>query len=200
MRYPAGHKERTRRRIVTTAARCFREKGFAGAGVDDVMKGAGLTAGGFYAHFASKKTLLRESLAEGTRQTRERLFVGLDDADGLEWMTAVVQRYLSRTHRDSVGEGCTLPALAAEVSRQGRRAREAFEAYFQGLAAELAQKAPALPGLPSEDRALSSLALFAGGLMLARAVRDPALSDRILRACRRLALPEASPAREGARS
>ncbi len=191
MRYSAGHRQRTRERILKAAARRFREKGFGGAGVDEVMESAGLTAGGFYAHFASKEALLAETLAAGSRPTAERLVAGLDEVQGVAWMREVVRRYLNRTHRDGVAEGCALPSLTAEVARQGPRTRGAFEAYVRGIVEKLKGKAPRGPGLDPEDRILATIALFAGGLMLARAVRDEALSDRILRACRSLAVPEA---------
>lgn len=144
-----------------------------------------------YAHFDSKETLLAETLAVGARQTAERLVAGLDKVQGVAWMRKVVRRYLSRAHRDEVAEGCALPALTAEVSRQGPRARAAFAAYVRAIAEKLKGKAPSAPGLEPADRVLATLALFAGGLMLARAVRDEDLSGRILRACRRLAVPEA---------
>jgi len=188
MRYAKGHKTETRGRILRAAARRFREKGFLGAGVDDVMREAGLTAGGFYAHFDSKHALLREVLAHALRQTREGLFAGLDDVRGLAWLREVVRRYLSRAHRDDAAEGCALPALGAEVGRMGGEARETFEAHLRDLIAEVKDKAPASATLDPRDRALATLALFAGSLMLSRAVADRALADRILLASRRLAL------------
>jgi TetR/AcrR family transcriptional regulator, transcriptional repressor for nem operon len=191
VRYASNHNERTRDRIVTAAARRFREKGFGGAGVDDVMASAGLTAGAFYGHFDSKEALLAEALAAGVPHTVERLTAGLETLDGVAWLREVVRRYLSRSHRKDVAEGCALPALTAEVARQGPRARKAFEAYLRGIVRALEGKAPGGPGLSPEDRMLATVALFAGGLMLARAVHDERLSDRILRACRRLAVPEA---------
>ncbi len=191
MRYASDHKGRTRQRILTAAARRFREKGFGGAGVDDVMAGAGLTAGGFYSHFDSKEALLAETLATGSGRTAERLLAGLDEVEGVDWMREVVRRYLNRTHRDEVAEGCALPALTADVARQGSRARSAFEAYVREIVDKLKDKAPSAPGLDPDERVLATIALLAGGLMLARAVRDEALSERILRACRRLAVPEA---------
>jgi TetR/AcrR family transcriptional repressor of nem operon len=109
LRYAAGHKEQTRKRIVAAAARRFRRQGYRGAGVDDLMKEAGLTAGGFYAHFGSKRELLEETLGLSLRQLRELLLAGLDDARGPELMRAVVGRYLSRSHRDSPSDGCSLP-------------------------------------------------------------------------------------------
>lgn len=191
MRYGPGRKGQTRRRILSAAARRFRERGFAGAGVDDVMKSAGLTAGGFYAHFESKEALLAEALASGPGHPGERLVAGLDAVEGEAFVREVVRRYLSRAHRDDTGSGCALPALAAEVARQGPEARGAFETYLLGFVERLESRLPALPGLAPADRVLATAALAAGGIMLARAVNDPSLSERILRACRRLAVREA---------
>lgn len=195
MRYAKDHKQQTRRRIVEAAARSFRSRGYRAAGVDQVMDAAGLTPGGFYAHFPSKQALLAETLGLALEQARAQLFSGLDDLEGAEWLRAVVGRYLSRTHRDQPAGGCSLPALAGEIAREGRPPRAAMQAYLQQLVAELAPRTPAAPGLEPEDRVLATLALLSGALMLARAVPDEDLSDRILRAARRLAVPEAAEAR-----
>jgi len=188
MRYAKDHKAQTRGRILRAATRRFREKGFLGSGVDDVMREAGLTAGGFYAHFGSKEALLREVLAHSLQETRERLLAGLEDLRGVAWLREVVRRYLSRSHRDEAAEGCALPSLSAEVGRMGSEARRTFEEHLGDLLAEVEGRAPETPALGSQDRALATLALFAGSLMLSRAVADRALSDRILLASRRLAL------------
>jgi TetR/AcrR family transcriptional regulator, transcriptional repressor for nem operon len=190
MRYGADHKQRTRRRIVEAAARRFRESGYRAAGVDQVMKDAGLTAGGFYAHFPSKEALLAETLGLSLEEVRSQLLAGLDGVEGVEWLQAVTRRYLSRAHRDHPGAGCPLPTLTGEIAREGIEPRLALQSYLQQMIAELAPRAPAAPGLDPEDRVLATTALFAGALMLARAVPDEELSDRILRAARRLALPE----------
>ncbi len=190
MRYTPDHKEKTRRRILSAAGRRFREKGYRAAGVDEVMKAAGLTAGGFYAHFSSKRALLAETLRLSLEQVRHELTAGLDHIGGAEWLRAVVGRYLSRTHRDQLATGCPLPALAGEIAREGQPPREALQEHVAQLVAELAPRTPPAPGLPPEDRLLATIALLSGALMLARAVHDPDLSDRILRAARRLAVPE----------
>lgn len=194
MRYPADHKPRTRRRILHAAARQFRAKGYRAAGVDEVMRAAGLTAGGFYAHFASKRALLAEALRGSLEEARARLFAGLEGLEGAVWLRAVVGRYLSRAHRDDLAGGCALAALAAEAAREGPRPRQAVEAYVRELGAELAPRTPPAPGLAPEDRVLATVALLSGALALARAVEDPQLSERILRAARRLAVPEAAQA------
>jgi len=158
--------------------------------VDQVMKDAGLTAGGFYAHFSSKEALLAETLGLSLEEVRSQLLGGLEELEGVAWLEAVVRRYLSRAHRDQPGAGCPLPTLGSEIAREGEEPRRALQSYLQQIVAELAPRTPAAPGLDPEDRVLATAALFAGALMLARAVPDEALSDRILRVARRLALPE----------
>jgi TetR/AcrR family transcriptional repressor of nem operon len=190
VRYARGHKQQTRRRIVEAAARSFRGRGYRGAGVDQVMDAAGLTPGGFYAHFSSKQALLAETLGLSLEQARAQLFAGLDGLEGADWLRAVVGRYLSRSHRDNPDSGCSLPALASEVAREGRQPRLALESYLRQLARDLAPRTPPAPGLEPEDRVLATLALLSGALTLARAVTDEELSNRILRAARRLAVPE----------
>lgn len=183
-------KRQTRERILAAAGQIVRERGLSGVAVDGVMKAAALTHGGFYAHFASREALIGETLAQAVGQMRAVLFAGLDDRSGVEWLRAVVRRYLSRRHRDSTAEGCPIPALLSELARTSPANRQVFEAHLRQVLAEVAQKCPPGPGLESYDRALATIALSIGGVALARAVSDPALSDRILAACQTLALPE----------
>jgi TetR/AcrR family transcriptional regulator, transcriptional repressor for nem operon len=190
MRYARDHKEKTRRRILSAAARRFRERGYNAAGVDEVMKAAGLTAGAFYAHFASKRALLAETLRLSLDPVRQQLLGGPGEARGPAWLRAVVGRYLSRTHRDHPEAGCPLPSLAAEIAREGFRPRLELQRYLEQLVAELAPRTPPAPGLAPPERVLATVALLSGALTLSRAVQDPDLSDRILRAARRLAVPE----------
>lgn len=190
MRYDADHKKRTHERILDAAGRIFRTRGFNGSGVDGVMKEAGLTAGGFYAHFASKAALLRETLTAELARTRFLLLAGLESAEGPAWLAEVVRRYLSRGHRDAVDVGCIMPPLVSELARATPEARETFDAHLEAIVAELAARTPPAPGLDGRDRALATIALCIGGLALSRAVADEALSDQILAACRRLAVPE----------
>lgn len=183
-------KRQTHERILAAAGRLVRERGLSGIGVDSVMKAASLTHGGFYAHFASREALIGEMLARAVEQMRVALFAGLDDRSGRDWLRAVVRRYLSRSHRDMVAEGCPVPALISELARSSPAHRQIFEAHLRQTLAEVEQKCPAGLGLTPYDRALATIALSVGGIALARAVADPALSDRILTACQALALPE----------
>lgn len=189
MRYAAGHKQRTHARIVETASRLFKEGGYVGVGVDVVMKAVGLTPGGFYAHFSSKEALLAETLTLALKRMKEWLLTGIEDREGLPWLREIVRRYLSRIHRDAVAGGCPMPALMADVSRSGDVARQTFETHLRQLVAEFEEKMPRTLG-SAYDRALATIALFVGGVLLARAVKGPKFSGRILRACRLLAIPE----------
>jgi TetR/AcrR family transcriptional repressor of nem operon len=186
MRYRPGHKLRTRARILDAARRLFKTHGYPGTGVDAIMAAEGLTAGGFYAHFDSKEALLAETFAQAFEATREVLLRPLEGQRGVDWLRAVVRRYLSRAHRDNAADGCPLPTLGADVARTSETVRTQFQRYFEALADECERKLDGSPGLV-RDQVLANLAMCVGGLVLARAVSDAALSDRILRSCRRYA-------------
>jgi len=161
----------------------FRRQGYHAAGVDEVMEEAGLTAGGFYGHFASKEALLAETLAPAAAGALrdERI----EHLTGRAWAEAFVERYLSPAHLVKTEDGCPLPPLVSEVARAGASVKASFEAVVRGLASRLQGQAG---GDVSEDRALAVLALCVGGLGVARSVQNEALAERILAACRDLAL------------
>lgn len=188
MRYPQGHKQQTRERILEAAGRVFRREGFHAAGVDAVMEEAGLTAGGFYAHFPSKEALLAEALAHSATGAARLQLGGLESRSGRDWVSGFLDRYLSPLHRRMVAEGCPIPALVSEVSRAGDGPRKTFEEIFRKMEASLESRLPDGPSERSGDRALAILALCVGGMTLARAIPDDALADRILAACRDFAL------------
>jgi TetR/AcrR family transcriptional regulator, transcriptional repressor for nem operon len=184
MRYSPDHKEKTRVTILASAARVFRRQGFHATGVDKVMEEAGLTAGGFYAHFPSKDALLAEALDHYAAQGSDTLERGLEHASDREWVRGIVDHYLDDSHRRRPETGCPIPSLAPEVSRAGKAPRQAFERLVCSLIAKIAAH---LPPDDAEDRAIAITALCVGGMALARAVHDPALSDRVLTACREFA-------------
>src|SRR5688500_18866737 len=127
MRYPPDRKQATRRKILNAALTVFRRKGFEGAGVDAVMAEAGLTAGGFYAHFKSKEALFAEALVDALKNAR--LIRGLDDEGvvGPQRIRNIVGKYLSPAHRRFVTRGCPMPPLLGELARQNETARRDFE-------------------------------------------------------------------------
>ena len=168
MRYPAKETAAKHERIVKEASRLFRERGFENVSVGEVMKAAGLTHGAFYAHFASKEELQAAAVDYGQRVSLGRLQRnkkrGMFD-----------HRYLSPLHRDNPGDGCTMAALGPEVARSNPELKAAFE---QGLEDVLSAR--------GEDRkeAIFRTAATLGGVVMARAVRDPRLSDEILKCVR----------------
>jgi TetR/AcrR family transcriptional repressor of nem operon len=188
MRYSADHKEQTHRRIVQTAARAFKRHGLEGVGIADLMKKAGLTHGGFYAHFADRDTLVAEATAAGYEEAVERLLARLAEAPSDDKLGVLIERYLSPGHRANAETGCPLPALAAEMSRQPAPVRRAFTDSFRRYSARLAALIPGRHKADREETALALLSGLAGAVMLARAVSDTDLSDRILSASRQFFL------------
>jgi TetR/AcrR family transcriptional regulator, transcriptional repressor for nem operon len=166
-----------REKIVTTAARLFREKGFDGVGLDAIMESAGLTHGGFYRHFRSKSDLAAEAVAHGLASTAER-------QAALPSLEELVSGYLSPEHRANRGNGCVMAALGSDMTRQGRKVRRALTAAVQAQIDRLAGWADGPNAMARRQRAVATLAELVGALILARAVDDVALSDEILAAGR----------------
>lgn len=170
-----------RERIVGAAARLFRERGYDGVGIADLMRDAGLTHGGFYGHFESKQDLMAEACEHavaGSLAYWSRL-IERDPEHALQHIAAA---YLSSAHRDQPGRGCTFAALGADAARLDppvkRSLGQALRSYVDLLT-------PLLPGrsrAARRARALATLSSMVGALVLARAVDDPALSDEVLHA------------------
>jgi TetR/AcrR family transcriptional repressor of nem operon len=162
-------KRRTHDRIIASAGRIARQNGLAAASVSRVMRGAGLTIGGFYAHFRSKRAMD----AEVVKAT-------LGDSS-IPWS---VDRYLTSAHRDNARHGCAFPAMLSEVARADEPTRMAMARALDARARELAGPARGRGGAAARQRALATLALCVGGLALARATRGHPASDEVLTACR----------------
>ena len=188
MRYAAEHKAKTRERILEAAGRVFRRLGYHAAGVDAVMEEAGLTAGGFYAHFDSKQALLAEAIAHSGAQIAGRHQTWAGELTGRGWVEAFLSDYLSSKHCRQIEDGCPLAALVSEVSRADEAVKASFEEMVRELLEELASHARAGGASGAGDRALQAVALCVGGLSLARSVRDEGFAERIMRSCRRMAI------------
>lgn len=182
----AEQKQRTRQDILASATRLLRARGIGGASVAEVMKGAGLTVGGFYAHFESKEALVGASLRQAMRQMWSTVLAAAGELRGPEAVAFVARRYLSRAHRDHPAEGCPLPAVVAEVAQAGEPVRAALADELRDYADALGERCGGEPR-ERERRALALIALMYGGLSLARALRGTSLSDDILKACREFA-------------
>lgn len=169
-----------RARILTAAARLFRERGLAGVGVDALTEAAGMTHGSLYSQFGSKERLAAAALTEALARSDARMLP--ESAMGQEAVTGFVARYLTAQHRDRPGEGCALAALGSEIHRGPASVRRAFTDGLRAMAGRLAALLPGRGRQPPEEAALALLATLVGSLILARAVDDPDLSDRILAA------------------
>jgi TetR/AcrR family transcriptional repressor of nem operon len=184
VRYPPGHREATRARILDAASRLFRERGYAATGVDAVMSAAELTAGAFYSHFASKEALFAATMRSTLASTAQIWRDALADVDESARAEAFIDRYLSPRHRDSMETGCALASLAPDAARAGDETKRAVDDEWGGFLAGIESS---LRGGHRAERAIAIFALCAGGVLLSRAVADAAFSDRILKACKRAA-------------
>jgi AcrR family transcriptional regulator len=179
MRMRPDQKLAARAALVAAAGKRFRREGMAGIGIDGLAKEAGQTSGAVYAHFGSKAELFAAVVDEGMR----RLLASAEaERSAGGDIVSFARRYLSMQHRDAVEQGCLLPALSADIARADEATRRL---YAEGLEQVAAALAPA----SERERTLAILALCAGGILLARAVPEPALAEAILSACRARAAP-----------
>jgi TetR/AcrR family transcriptional repressor of nem operon len=176
--------------ILESAQHLFRERGFDGVGVADVMQEAGFTHGGFYNHFPSKDALAAEACCAALSKANAALADSLEHGKGDPWRR-YVSAYLSEEHRDNPGSGCTLGALSADAARQGpelqARFAEAIDQVIGMVADHLAKASPAEPRASVRARAVQQFSGMIGALVLSRTVvgADPRLSAEILTANRR---------------
>lgn len=181
MKMRERQKAESRQKIVRSAVGLLRRRGLADASVSDVMAGAGLTVGGFYAHFPSKKELAEEAVREAMRTRREGF---LDRPDSGGWrprLQSALREYFTADHRDDVQNRCPMPMAAIDAARDENAAT-----VFAGELAEMATafekgSDPAAP----RDAALGSLALMVGGMILAHATRGTPLADEVLQSASR---------------
>lgn len=177
MRYPAAETAEKHVRIVEQAAKLFRERGFSGVSLAEIMKATGLTHGPFYNHFASKEALMAESLALATGHSRQRVAALPGDAAG---KAAYLANYLSPGHRDAPGTGCPVAALAPEIGREPGL-RGVFTTHVRDSLARMAAHFPWSSRKAARRETILAFSAMAGAVMLARAVDDEALSEEILR-------------------
>ncbi|WP_235189763.1 TetR/AcrR family transcriptional regulator [Methylotenera sp. L2L1] len=170
----SNRKEITHTRIVETAARAIRRSGYDGTGVADIMKEAGLTHGGFYAHFASRDAMLAEAAdraGEDTIAIAKKIFANVPDNQALQ---ALMNAYLSNEHMANIESGCSLVALGSEMPRQAPEVKRASTCRVKEMIALIESRLSDQPNAHAE--ALVMLSTMVGTLLLARAIDDPELS------------------------
>jgi TetR/AcrR family transcriptional repressor of nem operon len=199
MRYSREHKQETHTRIVKKAAVLLREKGAHGVGVADLMKEAGLTHGGFYAHFDSREALVIEAFAYAMDRSTERWRQIAAQTPPDKRLATIVDSYLTAVHRDDPGHGCAVPALGAEIVRESPKTRKAFATKLDQMLDMVAEQMGDVPRKTARKQAMAMLATMAGTLLLARIAGNGELSDEILAAGREASLGQAAPARPAAK-
>jgi TetR/AcrR family transcriptional repressor of nem operon len=183
MRVSREQAAKNREHVVDTAARLFRERGYDGIGVADLMKEAGLTHGGFYANFASKEQLMAEACARAFDGTIER-WEKMIDRDGDAALQTITEAYLSPGHVKQSGRGCAVAALGPDAARLAPPVRSAMTAGIKAQIETLAGLADGEDAADKRGQAIASYAAMIGALVLARVVDDASLSDEILAAVR----------------
>ena len=179
-RRPApSRKEATHERIVDTAARAIRRSGYDGAGVAEIMKEAGLTHGGFYAHFDSREEMLAEAADRAGADTVATMARVAAAAPPEQALKALLRAYLSKAHIESVETGCAVAALGSEMPRQATRVRRAATRRIKEMIDLVARQSPDWGQPGAHERALVTMATAVGALVLARAVDDPKLSNAL---------------------
>jgi TetR/AcrR family transcriptional repressor of nem operon len=173
-----------REHIIEAAGALFREKGFGGISVAEIMQAADLTHGGFYGHFASKDDLVAQAcqrvMALAVANWEKTAARDPDDS-----FAALLTRYLSTRHRDDPARGCVFAALGADAARSGPLVHDAFAEGLEPLIGILAESAPGASAAARRRKAVAAMAGLVGALLLARAIGKRELSDEILEATRR---------------
>lgn len=175
-------KESTHKRIVDTAAKAIRRSGCNGTSIADIMNVAGLTHGGFYAHFASRDAMLAEAVGCAGAESVAALKQAAAEVDPQDALLAIARAYLSRRHVEDVETGCLIAALSSEIPRQVMDVRCAATRVVEQMVDLVARHAHDGGGPGGYDQALATVATMVGALVLARTVEDPTLADSILKA------------------
>jgi TetR/AcrR family transcriptional regulator, transcriptional repressor for nem operon len=184
MRYSDTHKRETHAKLVRLAGRALREKGPEGLAVAELMQAAGLTHGGFYAHFKSKEALLVEALEgvfEESNRKFQRVTDGLPPRDAL---ARYIDVYVSPAHRDDLSRECPIVALNSDLPRQSKKFRATFYSGMRSLLNGLTDRIEAAGIGDSEALAASVLSSMAGAVAVSRTVSDSRLSDQLLKSTR----------------
>jgi len=192
MRYEKGHRAETAARIVGNASTRIREGGIESIKVAELMKTAGLTHGGFYLHFKSRRDLINKAFAQAMEESVDRWRRIAERSVPGKRLSSIVAFYLAQRHLADVGNGCALPALSGDVSRSGAAIRRSFAAGFTEMVSILAEDMRFCSTKEARREAIEVASGMVGALLLARAVDDAGLAEEILRIGREAVLSRAS--------
>ncbi|HWD26158.1 MAG TPA: TetR/AcrR family transcriptional regulator [Rhizomicrobium sp.] len=184
MRYADTHKDETHKTLLKAAAAQLRAQGPDRLSVAGVMKAAGLTHGGFYAHFKSKDALLTETLGDIFARSKRRMARVIEGLPPKHALAAYIDFYVAASHRDHIENGCPITALNSDMPRQSKRFRALFESGVKGLSALIAELMTQAGIADAKSLAPSILSAMAGAVALSRTISDPDLSDELLASAR----------------
>lgn len=181
MNLKARQKIESKQRILNVASRLFKKNGYAATGIDAIMAEAGLTAGGFYAHFKSKTDLLEQTLEHAVKKSAQLLMKDEVPLTGSDKINSMMKKYVSVVHRDLVEKGCVLPALGSEIYRTSKRSRQIAGEYIDKWANAMAKEWPeAIPDNQKKQKALGLISQAVGAILLSRLVESPFVSQDFL--------------------
>jgi len=170
-----------RQTVINTAAQLFRERGFDGIGLKDLMDAAGLTQGAFYKQFASKDDLVAQASARALESTTKR-WLAIAEENPKDPLGAIITLYLSMAHREATGDGCAVVALGTDAARQNAEVKASFEAGIRKYLEMLGEWVSVPDGEDSTDKAMAVLSTMVGAMVLSRAVNSKRLSKQLLHA------------------
>lgn len=179
----------THERIVAVAARAIRRSGYHGTGVADIMKEAGLTHGAFYAHFDSRESMLAEAAGRACTESASTLAGVVAGSPPKSSLAHMLRAYVSREHLEHVEQGCPLISLGSETPRQAPEVRRVATRHIKEMIDLVARQSPDWGQPGAHEQALVTVATMVGTMLLARAVDEPALSDRLLKAALKRLIP-----------
>jgi AcrR family transcriptional regulator len=185
----AAAKDASHERIVSAAARAIRRSGYDGTGVADIMKEAGLTHGAFYAHFASREAMLAEAAQRACAESAAAAADVVASTPPKSALASMLRAYLSREHLEQAEMGCPLAALGSETPRQAPEVRRVTTRHIKEMIDLVARQSSDWGQPGAHEQALVTIATMVGALLLARAVDEPALSDRLLKAALKRLIP-----------
>jgi TetR/AcrR family transcriptional repressor of nem operon len=179
MRVSRAQAEENRRTVIEVAGRLFRERGFEGVGLNDLMGAAGLTQGGFYKQFKSKDDLAAQACDRVLADSTERL-TQLVESSGEHALATIISRYLSSEHRDQIADGCIFPALGPDAARHSPELIRSFETGIRSYLDVIERAMQASSAQEAERDPAVVLSTMVGALVLSRLAEDETLSNRIL--------------------
>jgi TetR/AcrR family transcriptional regulator, transcriptional repressor for nem operon len=182
-------KQASHERIVSVASRAIRRSGYAGTGVADIMKEAGLTHGAFYAHFPSREAMLAEAASRACAESAAGVSGVVAGVPAGQALKTMLSAYLSQQHLEQIETGCPLAALGSETVRQAPEVRHATTQHVKAMVDLVARQSPDWGQPAAHERALLTIAAMVGTLVLARAVDEPALSESLREAALKYLTP-----------